>query len=166
MMISPTVVLLLCLGIAGGQDVGQSQKPIPPDTRITLERPGCWRGCADYVVTISADGTVTFEGKANVRVLGKAQTRISREKVQLLVTEFMKAKYFSLRDRYQSKKDGCRKIGWDSDSVITSIVIKGNAKSIFHYRGCLGKGDIPYPRALSELELKIDEVANTAEWIY
>src|SRR5688572_32573213 len=121
MMISAKLVLLLCLGVAFGQCDGQaqllSQKPLPPDTLITLERHDCWRGCADYVVTISADGTVTFEGKANVRVKGKAQTKISREKVQLLVAEFMKAKYFSLRDQYSRKKDGCRQVGADFNSA-------------------------------------------------
>lgn len=167
-MISAKLVSLLCLGIAFGQCDGQaqqlSQKPLPPDTLITLERPGCWRGCADYVVTISADGTVTFEGKANVRVKGRAQTKISREKVQLLVAEFMKAKYFSLRDQYSRKEDGCRQVGADFNSATTSIVMNGKSKSVWHYFGCF-RGDAPYPKALTKLEELIDEVANTDQWV-
>jgi hypothetical protein len=50
---------------------------IPADTIIRLERSNCFYTCPAYAVTISADGLVTFEGKANVSVLGKAQTRIA-----------------------------------------------------------------------------------------
>jgi len=61
------------------------EQPIPPDTLITLRRPDCFLSCPDYLVTIAADGTVTFEGFKNVRMKGKVQARISRDKVQLLV---------------------------------------------------------------------------------
>jgi len=142
-----------------------SQRTIAPDTLIKLERPGCFLGCPDYIVMISADGTVTFEGKANVKVKGKAQSNIGREKVQSLVAAFEKAKFFSLRDRYAWKEDGCRHVWIDSDSAITSIVINGKSKSVNHYLGCHRKGRIPYPRVLSELEEKIDEVANTKQWV-
>ena len=155
----------LVWGLCNVQSQLLSQETIPPDTLITLERPGCFLGCPDYLLTISADGTVTFEGKANVRVKGKAQTKISREKVQLLVAAFVKAKFFSLREQYAFKEDGCRRTWPDSDSAITSIVINGKSKSVSHYHGCHRKGRISYPRALSELENKIDEVANTDQWI-
>jgi hypothetical protein len=168
-MLSAKLVSLLCLGIVPGRCEGQSQllseKPLPPDTLITLERPGCFLGCAEYLVTISADGTVTFEGKANVKVKGKAQSKISREKVQVLVAAFGKVSFFSLRDQYFGKEDGCRQLWADSDSATTSIVMNGKSKSVNHYLGCHRKGRIPYPRVLSALEEKIDEVANTKQWV-
>ncbi len=95
---------------------------------------------------------------------GKAQAKISHEQVQLLVAEFMKAKYFSLRDQYSRKEDGCRQMGADGNSATTSIVINGKSKSIVHYLGCF-RGNAPYPKALFKLENKIDEVANTDQWI-
>jgi hypothetical protein len=166
-MILAKAISMVWLGLALSLRISQvlSQQTIPPDILITLERPGCFLGCPDYVVTISADGTVTFEGKANVKVKGKAQSNISREKVQLLVAAFEKAKFFSLRDRYAWKKDGCRQVWSDSDSAITSILINGKSKSVNHYLGCHREGDIPYPSVLSELEEKIDEVANTKQWV-
>ena len=97
--------------------------------------------------------------------MGKAQAQISREKVQLLVAAFLKARFFSLRDRYASKRDGCRQIWVDSDSAITSIVMNGRTKSVNHYLGCHQGSGIPYPKALTELEMKIDEVANAKQWI-
>jgi hypothetical protein len=167
-MIARKLISFLWFAIVGGTSIVQpqllSQQKLPPDTLITLERPSCFLGCSDYVVTISADGTVTFEGKANDKVKGKAQTKISREKVQLLVAAFEKAKFFSLRDQYFGKEDGCREVWFDSNSAITSIVMNGKSKSVNHYLGC-HKGKSPYPRVLFELEQKIDEVANTGQWV-
>jgi hypothetical protein len=166
-MISIKLVSLICLGISlAGYGAGPnllSQQRLPPDLLVTLERPGCWRGCADYRVTIAADGKVVFEGKENVRVKGTAQTKISREKVLLLVDEVVKAKFFSLRDQYMGKEDGCRTIGADFNSAITSVVMNGKAKTINHYFGCFRSGKT-YPNALIELEEKIDEIANTDQW--
>ena len=165
-MILAKAIPLVWLGLAFSLWNSQvSNQSIPPDTLITLERPSCFLGCPDYIVTISADGTVTFEGKTNVKVKGKVQSNISLEKVQLLIAAFEKAKFFSLRDRYAWKEDGCRQVWIDSNSAITSIVINGKSKSVNHYLGCHRKGDIPYPRVLSELEEKIDEVANTDQWV-
>jgi hypothetical protein len=158
-------LLGISLGVFNSHPQLLSQQTPPPDTLITLERPGCFLRCPEYVVTISSDGTVSYDGKANVRVKGKAQTKISVEKVQLLIAAFAKANFFSLREKYASTEDGCRQIWIDSDSAITSIVINGKAKSVSHYLGCHRKGDIPYPYALSELEREIDDVANTKQWI-
>lgn len=164
-MIGMKLVLLVFLGVSLGAYNADllSQQSVPPDLLITLERSGCWRGCADYRVTISADGRVLFEGKDNVRIKGTAQATIRREKVLLLVDTIMKAKYFSLRDQYVGKEDGCRTVGADFNSAITSVVMNGRSKSITHYFGCFRSGKV-YPNVLIELEEKIDEVANTAQW--
>ena len=166
-MISIKLISILFLGISLAGYHAQphllSQQRLPPDLLITLERPGCWRGCADYRVTIAADGKVVFEGKENVRVKGTAQTQISREKVLLLVEMIVKAKYFSLRDQYASKEDGCRTIGADFNGAIVSVVMNGRSKTIDHYFGCFRSGKT-FPKVLIELEEKIDEIANTDQW--
>jgi len=112
-------------------------------------------------VSISADGTVNYEGYANVKVKGKAKTQIPPEKVHSLVGAFVKAKYFSLRDSYSLPEDGCKIYNQDVDSAITSITINGKSKSVSHYLGCYRR----HLKALFELENKIDEVANTKQWI-
>jgi hypothetical protein len=158
------LVSLACLGMALGlnsQPQSLAQQPIPPDILITLRRTNCFFTCPDYLVTISADGTVTYEGNANVRVKGKTQTTISRQKVQLLVAAFVKAKYFSLRDSYNSNEDGCKIYDGDADSALTSIMINGKSKSVNHYLGC----DSRHIKVLFELENKIDEIVNTKQWI-
>lgn len=160
LLLSP-IWLAIALGVCNGQPRLVSQQPIPPDTLITLRRTNCFYTCPDYLVTIFADGTVTFEGNANVRVKGKTQTHISGEKVQLLVAAFAKAKFFSLRDSYSLPEDGCKIYNGDADTAITSIIINGKSKSVSHYFGCHRRN----MKALFELEEKIDEVANTKQWI-
>jgi len=155
------VWLAIVLGVCNGQSQLLTQQPIAPDTLITLRRTNCFSTCPDYLVTIFADGTVTFEGYANVRVKGKTQTHISGEKLQLLVAAFVKAKFFSLRDRYSLPEDGCKIYNLDADTAITSIIINGKSKSVSHYWGCHRRN----MKALFELEEKIDEVANTKQWI-
>ena len=162
-MILAQIVSLIWLGIAQGPQNIQAQPTIPTDTLITLRRTNCFFACPDYVVTISADGTVTFQGNANVEVKGKATSQISREKVQMLILAFEKAKFFSLRNSYSEREDGCRVYDADAPSVIISITIDGKSKSINHYLGCwLKKGNAT--RALMKLENTIDDVANTDQW--
>ena len=163
------LVSLLWLGIVlvpcNAQTQIHAQQPIPPDTLlITLRITECFYTCSDYLVTISADGTVNYEGYTNVKVKGKAQTQITREKVQLLIAAFAKAKYFSLRDRYSLPEDGCRLFSGDSPSANTSITIKGKSKSVDHYLGCFPKRGSPV-RTLIKLEKEIDEVAGTDQWV-
>ena len=140
------------------------QRPIPSDTLITLQRTNCFFTCPDYMVTISADGKVVFQGNANVKVKGESEAFISPEKVELLIKSFKKAKFFSLRNRYSLPEDGCRIYDGDASSATISIVLNGKSKSIDHYLGCHQKKGTAV-RALIELEGLIDELTNTARWI-
>ena len=153
-------ILLWC--VIGG--TCESQRTIPADTVITLTRTDCFFTCPDYTVTISADGKVVFEGKANVKVKGRSETTISPEKVQLLIESFEKAKFFSLQNRYSLPEDGCRVSHGDAPSATISIVLNGKKKSIDHYLGCRQKKGNSV-RALIALENLIDDLTNTAQWI-
>ena len=129
---------LLCLLLAlslGGLCVAQ-EKPIPADMLITLERTVCYGPCPIYKVTVTSDGTVTFEGRQNVKVKDVVKGHISREDVGSLVAAFDAASYFTLNDSYQTQKDGCPEAWTDNPTAITSIRINGKTKTISHYYGC------------------------------
>ncbi len=154
-------MLLWC--VVGAENCG-SQRTIPADTFITLTRTNCFFTCPDYTVTISAQGKVVFEGRANVKVKGRFETTISREKVQLLIEAFEKAKFFSLRNRYSLPQDGCRVYDGDAASATLSIILNGKSKSVDHYLGCHQKKGTSV-RALMELESLIDDLTNTTHGI-
>ena len=129
---------------------------------ITLERTVCFGSCPSYRVTISQDGTVTFEGRRFVKTTGTVTEQVSPDKFQQLVDEFEGIKYFSLQDRYTQRADGCTTFMTDMPSANTSLSLNGRVKTVAHYFGCRGPEVLP---ALTALERKIDEVAGTEKWI-
>ena len=156
----------LLLTLVGCNAQSLPSQSIPDDTLITLQRSVCYGACPDYKLTISADGTVTFEGHQFVRVKGKAKKMISAEQLRQLIAEFEKAKYFSLNDKYETERDGCPEVWTDNPWVVTSIRINGKSKSISHYHGCReNRGNALYPKGLTELESKIDQIVGTKQWI-
>ena len=121
---------------------------------ITLERTACHGVCPVYEVTIYGDGTVIYEGKEFVKTEGRKEITIGEEKIRQLVSEFEKIDYFSLNDSYVEITIT------DAPYAITSITINGKTKTIEHYHGDFGA-----PEKLKELENRIDEIINTAQWI-
>src|SRR5689334_19112888 len=158
------MIFAIVLWCVIGVENFEYQRTIPADTLITLKRTNCFFTCPDYSVSISADRKVIFEGNANVKVKGRSETRIGRDRVQLLIESFEKAKFFALRNRYSLPEDGCRIYDGDAPSATISIVLNGKSKSIDHYLGCRQKKGTAV-RSLIDLENLIDDLTNTAQWI-
>jgi hypothetical protein len=158
---------LLALLILAGSNCGLKStgiapiKEIPTDLVIIIERGICFGTCPAYKLTISANGSVEFEGRHYVKKKGVVRATISREQLKHLVAEFEKAEYFTLQDRYVDKEDGCAAVRTDAPTVNTSITIAGETKSVKHYHGCEGP---PALERLTALENKIDEVVNASQW--
>ncbi|HXM50709.1 MAG TPA: DUF6438 domain-containing protein [Pyrinomonadaceae bacterium] len=129
---------------------------------ITLERGVCFGTCPSYIVTLAADGTVTWEGRDFVKTKGKATAHIKPEAFNKLVREFERIKFATLDDKYQPGTPGCGPSATDMPSAQTSINLNGKTKSVLHYYGCR---DSEVLRTLTALEHKIDEVIDTEKWI-
>src|SRR2546430_14613651 len=132
------------------------------DDSITLERTVCFGSCPAYKVTISSDGTVTFDGRQFTKMKGLATDHISAADFRQLVNEFDKINYFALPDEYKPGSPVCPQRITDLPSANSSIHLKGKFKSVEHYYGCGNSGALP---KLTALESKIDEVAGTQKWI-
>jgi len=124
------------------------------DVIVTLERTACFGTCPVYLVTIKGDGIVVYEGKDFVEVKGKAETTITQDQINELISEFEKVDYFSLEDSYTERTIT------DAPTVLTSISINGKTKAVEHYHG-----DLSAPEKLRELEDRIDEIINSDQWI-
>jgi len=136
---------------------------IPQDLMITLERAGDGFSRPRYKLIITADGVVVFEGRRWVKQEGATmKSAISQERLKQLIAEFDRVKFFSLKDDYWKDRSVCDEVYSDAESVFTSIRINGESKTIRHYHGCKGP---KVPKELTELENKIDEIANTAQWL-
>jgi len=152
-------IMVLTLGVvlATGCLGNQTATPTPSDLKevvITLERTACHGTCPVYALTIYGSGTVIYEGKEFDKTTGEKERNISEEQIRQLVSEFDKIGYFSLSDSYEERTIT------DAPSTITSITIDEKTKSIKHYHG-----DFSAPELLTELENRIDEITNSAQWI-
>jgi hypothetical protein len=132
------------------------------DLLITMKQEnqcGCIGCCATYSVTISGDGTVTYEGTSAVKVTGKQVYSIQIDQVKELVREFYRVDFFSLKDKYTSvdKGDGTYEIIDHAAPVTTSITIRGRTKSVYDFYGA--------PEKLKELEKKIYEISGVGVYV-
>ncbi len=156
----PLAVLALVIGAIGceGGNGGGTATPTPTTDDlsslvITLERTVCFGACPVYELTIYGNGTVVYEGRQFVRVVGTRTTIISEEKVRQLVSEFDRIDYFALSDSYEDY------MVTDLPFAITSITIDERTKTVRHYHG-----DLSAPEELTELENRIDEIVDSKRW--
>jgi HEAT repeat protein len=125
-----------------------------PPPLATLNRTSSfWGDGAAYEVSISAEGTVHYQGRKNVGVIGARTKKLTPAQLAQLIAAFDKAGYFSLRDRYE---DGPTDNTW----TITSFTRGGRTKKVEHYMVATA------PPALSELENQIDAIVGTHEWVH
>jgi hypothetical protein len=122
---------------------------------ITLERQPCFGFCPVYTVSVGGDGQVAYNGIDFVDVTGAQTAAIDPAAVQALADEMIAAGYLEMEDAYMNQEVT------DMPYAITSLALSdGTTKRIEHYYG-----DSTAPQALTDLEARIDEVANTAQWV-
>jgi hypothetical protein len=126
---------------------------------VTLERTPCFGTCPVYLVAISRTGEVRFTGKHHVTHTGQATATIPVVRVDSLLAELDAAGYYGFADDYVMSSPACGMYATDSPTVITSVSRDGKTKTIRHDRGCSAA-----PPELSQLEQRIDEVAETGRW--
>jgi hypothetical protein len=122
--------------------------------RITLSRGGCYGRCPIYEVEIHGDGTVSYDGKANVATKGRRTATISHASLKELVDFFRKADYFSLSDRYAS-------MATDYPAYETSISFDEVSKSVLDYVG----QSAGMPSTVSDVEAAIDRLSGAYKWV-
>ncbi|MFT3743134.1 MAG: DUF6438 domain-containing protein [Pyrinomonadaceae bacterium] len=167
----PTIFLIFL--VAGGDIPVYSQQKIEKDLVITLERSVCYGSCPSYSLTINSDGAVRFTPLENPVYRGEAdgpklplEGSIAVDKLNELLTEFEKIKFYSLRKQYGSAGNSktetrCRVYMTDFPSAKISIIRNGKKKSVYHCLGCHGPKILD---ALTALEDKIDETVDVKRW--
>jgi hypothetical protein len=165
-MIATLLVLLLLLASFSDSNhvqvrPGDQQTPpvcgagtVPSDLVITLADQGC-------LVKITADGTVAFEGQTFDFDISRVRTKIGAEELEYLICEFERINYFSLKDHYREKADGCPELRTCEGNffIATSITLNGRSKSVAHYYySCRDRDGFVFPRELTALEKSIETV--------
>lgn len=110
--------------------------------------------CPSYLLNIFSDGTVFYVGAKDVAEFGVRSTTIDVKDVEALAEELAAGGYFDFAAEYLESDD-------DPPTVIYSFVSwMENFNAITRY-----VGDPNTPEALIELENKIDEAVNVAQWV-
>lgn len=128
--------------------------PAANNVEIRLERGVCFGFCPAYTVTISGDGQVRYNGARFVNVVGERSAAIPREDVARLVARFDEIGFDRLNDAYRANVT-------DLPTYRVSITRNGRTKTIVDYGG-VGAG---MPRSVRDLQVEIDRVAGTAQWV-
>ena len=138
-----TIVLTLISALAAA-----AQTPSPADqiTEVTLERTACFGSCPAYKVTLRRDGTIIYEGKRFVQMMGTYQGQAYG--FDRLAEFILSQDYFNLKDNYSVPVT-------DLPSTITSVVRDGKRKTITDY------GNIE-PVGLWGIEMSIDGILKNA----
>jgi hypothetical protein len=135
--------------------VEQSSNTSPVDKSdslfATLERGYCFGTCPVYKIEIYQSGYAVYTGKANTEMIGIYTSRFSKEQLSSLTKVAKEVNYTELNDVYDSPIT-------DLPSHTTSIVIDGKRKEV--------KRRHNYPESILKFEQKIDELAESAKWIF
>lgn len=153
-LILAAIITILIIGFLVTRDPGTPKPANFSNVIITLDRTACYGFCPAYSLIIYGNGTVVYEGRMFVNVTGKHTSQISKDKVDELVNEFYSVNYFFFSDRYVEPPDMTVS---DLPSITTSITINGVTKTVFDYYNA--------PSELRNLENKIDEIAESYQWI-
>lgn len=161
------VALLFLLTPAAAQ---QSSVPDYTHVSITMKAEGGPCGCVyandsdlsccpAYSVAVDEHGTVIYDGIGGVKVRGERVHSIPVGAVRDLMASFFRINFFSLQDRYTSKKlpNGISQTVDHANATTISIDIDGKKKGVYIFYGA--------PDELIDLQRKLYDVTQIAQYV-
>src|SRR5579862_914118 len=117
---------------------------------VEFERWGCLGPCPIYSVRIQADGSVYWQGRKYVEAIGRQTAKIDASNAAALIESFRTRGFWALCSSY------LREVS-DSATWTTTVHIGDREKRVLDYAKSA-------PVWLQDLDLKIDELADTHRW--
>jgi hypothetical protein len=141
----------------GGASAGSGKEnlavmPDNPDALIQMRRSACAVGpCSSYGVSIFLDGTVVYDGRQDVAVIGQRKAQMPPERVSELISMIDSIGFLDL------PQSCCLCHGTSAYQLVTLDYRPGSVqRTILHDTGCTS--------ALTDLERLIDSAAGTQRW--
>jgi len=136
--------LLLTAGVGGCTTVTDAPIPIESES-ISYETGPCFGACPVYRVTVSPDGSGTFEGRRFTAVTGERSFRITPEQYRAFAAQL--APLRPAEGSVRMSGEACRQMATDLPSAeVTWFSPIGNSQSYYFYYGC----DMDRNRAIAE----------------
>ena len=139
-----TSALLLLAASTGCATI--AERPIPIESEsISYETGPCFGACPVYRVTVSPDGTGTFEGRRFTAVIGERGFRITPEQYRAFAAQL--APLRPTEGSVRMSGEACRQMATDLPSAeVTWFSPIGNSQSFYFYYGC----DMDRNRAIAQ----------------
>ena len=120
--------------------------PIPIESEsISYETGPCFGACPVYRVTVSPDGSGTFEGRRFTAVTGERSFRITPEQYRAFAAQL--APLRPAEGSVRMSGEACRQMATDLPSAeVTWFSPIGNSQSYYFYYGC----DMDRNRAIAD----------------
>ena len=125
------------------------------NVEITIEKESHDNIDPSYSLKISNDGKVEFEGKANVKEVGKHILNISRDLITEIVDKFNMIYFFSLKDKYLLATDPESK----EPKTVISVRAGDKFKKIEYSK--IGKA----PHSLDSLVSQIEKITKIGQFM-
>jgi len=154
------LVLLASVAASGFLGGCQAAVPeaVPADFLVSFERGPCFGTCPAYILTVFADGSVAYNGVNFVLAEGNRETTLSPEQLAQLHRAVVQADFFDLDDRYEVAAT-------DLPSILTTVSMNGQTKTIYHYGlGCGSDLDLA-PPGLCQVEALLEGIAESNGWV-
>lgn len=154
------VALSAALGCAHNKasDVGQGAEQLAdtPDSLIQMRRGGCPPNrCPVYSVSIYLDGTVVYDGQANVAVVGRRTAKVSAERLNELLSQLEAMEFLDSPAQCCVCPDAA-----DGAHIVILDYRPGSAnKTVLHDDACRSA-----PPALAAMERSIDQATGVERW--
>jgi len=135
---------------------GAEQLASTPDALIQMRRGGCPPGlCPVYSVSIFLDGTVAYDGQANVAVVGHRSAKLSAGRLNELLSQLEAMDFLDSAEQCCVCPDAAER----AHLVILDYRPGATAKTVLHDDAC-GLA----PPTMSAIERSIDDAAGVERW--
>ncbi|HZL16641.1 MAG TPA: DUF6438 domain-containing protein [Polyangia bacterium] len=145
-------------GVAAGAHGSDTLAALPdvPDALIQMRRSPCaFDKCPVYSVSIFTDGTVVYNGRSNVGVVGTRKGKISPDQLNQLISALDSMDFLDL------PPEGCVCSDATGQQMVTLDYRPGSVqKTVVHDSGCWSA-----PPAMAMLEQSIDRTAGVEQWV-
>lgn len=156
MAMTATVAIGCACNKASATGQGAEQLASRPDALIQMRRGGCPPGvCPVYSVSIFLDGTVAYDGQANVAVLGHRTAKLTAQRLNDLLSQIEAMDFLDSAEQCCVCPDSTEK----AHLVILDYRPGTTAKTILHDEAC-GLA----PPTMSAIERSIDTAAGVERW--
>lgn len=145
-------------GVATGAHGSDALATMPdvPDALIQMRRAGCVSDkCPVYSVAIFADGTVAYDGRVNVGVVGYRKGKISPDQLNQLISALDSMHFLDL-----SATGGVCATETGRQMVTLDYRPGSVQKTVVHDSGCWSA-----PPAMAVLEQSIDRSSGVEQWV-